>query len=281
MFVSCFYPARAFAPFVFRPARSPKRPAFASAVRMVNRIHRRAADSGPHAHAPRPPGFSNDDKVVFFVGNLPDGGPCIVFYFSDFSRRKLQRRVSAIMRDDFRKRAGRPYQSRLALGGKRNIINQGARRKLPQRQAVAGQNRGFCGRQNFPPRADVSRQNHVSFFSVFIRHQADESCAVGIIFNRLNSARDVLFIKFKVNDSQKPLRSAALVASGNATETVPADIALSAEYQGFFGILARQKLPVIYSGHLSSSRASWRESFYHKIKIPLFCPRPLMSLRLF
>jgi len=70
--LSGFFAQRRFPPRGLRMLEADALAAFTSAMRMINRVHRRTADGWPDAFMPVSPGLSDSFRAVFKIAHLPD-----------------------------------------------------------------------------------------------------------------------------------------------------------------------------------------------------------------
>src|SRR5262249_54361153 len=81
--------------------------ALAAAVRVVDRVHRRAADCGALAEPAATAGLPAGDIAVVDVAHLPDGGAAGKQHPSHLTRGQAERRVAGVLGDELDAGAGR------------------------------------------------------------------------------------------------------------------------------------------------------------------------------
>src|SRR5437868_3027233 len=81
--------------------------ALAAAVRVVDRVHRRAAHGGALALPAAAAGLAARDVLVVDVADLSDGGPARERDAAHLARRKAEHRMRAVLRDELHARARR------------------------------------------------------------------------------------------------------------------------------------------------------------------------------
>src|SRR5256885_6905700 len=80
--------------------------AFATAVRMIDRIHRHAAHRRADAAPAHASGLADRLERMLFVADLADGRATVDVHFANLTRAQPQLRVAAFAREQLRGRAG-------------------------------------------------------------------------------------------------------------------------------------------------------------------------------
>src|SRR6202008_4164124 len=109
--------------------------------RMVDRVHRRAADGRLDAAPTLRTGFTQLLEVVLDVADFADRGAAIGRHLAHFAGAKTQRRVTAVAGDQLRTGASGASQLRTLARLHLDAMHRGADRHVAQRQAVAGLDR--------------------------------------------------------------------------------------------------------------------------------------------
>src|SRR5881275_257831 len=112
--------------------------ALAAAVRVVNRVHRDAADVGPDAVPARAPGLAVRDVLVLDVADLADGRVADDGDAPNLARRHAHLRVVAFFRDQLREAARRAHQLSALARPEFDVVNLRAERDVADGQSVAG-----------------------------------------------------------------------------------------------------------------------------------------------
>src|SRR5690348_13263259 len=102
--------------------------AFTAAERMVDRVHRHAADVRTLTEPAAAAGLADRDVLVIEVADLADRGEALHVDLADLARRHLDRRVLAFLGDQLHRRSGAardlPALARLQL----DVVQQRAER---------------------------------------------------------------------------------------------------------------------------------------------------------
>ena len=104
---------------------------------MVNRVHSGAANRRTYTHPARPPGFADDDEIIFFVADRADRSVAEVGDFTNLGGGKLHLRVAGIMRDHLGEVARRANENRAGAGRKFYVVYKRTDRNFAERHSVA------------------------------------------------------------------------------------------------------------------------------------------------
>ena len=85
--------------------------AFATAVRVVDRVHGQTADGGADAQPAALARLADADDVVLDVAQLPDGGPALEQHLADLARGQPDLRVVALLGHQLARRCRRSESS--------------------------------------------------------------------------------------------------------------------------------------------------------------------------
>src|SRR5262249_242195 len=109
----------------------------AAAVRVVDRVHRDAADDRPPPFPAHAAGFAPVDVGLLGVAHLSNGCPAAHIDATNLAPGHAQRRVAPLLAEKPEARAGRTGQLRAAAGPQLDGVDQRARGDVAQRQVVA------------------------------------------------------------------------------------------------------------------------------------------------
>jgi hypothetical protein len=84
-----------------------------------------------------------------------------------------------------------------------------------QGQGVSWLDRSKLRRHNGGPRNQSLGGNYIAFVAILIVNQGNTGVSVGVVFYRLHTASDILFIPLKVDLAQKSLVAPTLVPDGH------------------------------------------------------------------
>src|SRR5437764_13265373 len=97
--------------------------ALAAAVRVVNRVHRHAADVGPDAVPARAPGLAVRDVLVLDVADLTDGRVADDGHAPNPPRRHTHLSVVSLLRNQLREAASRAHQLSALARPEFDVVN--------------------------------------------------------------------------------------------------------------------------------------------------------------
>src|SRR5436190_18491786 len=126
--------------------------ALAAAVRMVDRVHGGAADGRALAAPAATAGLAAGDVLMVDIADLADGRPARQRNAAHLTRGQAQDAVALILRDQLDAGARRASHLAALAGLQLDVVDEGARRDVRQRQGVAGLDVG--ARARLDDRAD-------------------------------------------------------------------------------------------------------------------------------
>jgi hypothetical protein len=115
----------------------------AAAVRVVDGVHRGAADGGTDAHVARAAGVAQDDVFVIGVPHPADGGAAADGDLPDFAGRHSQSGVGSFLGHQLGSRSGGTNHLGSAAGPHFNVVDHGTDGHFQKGQAVTGVNFGL------------------------------------------------------------------------------------------------------------------------------------------
>src|SRR5262249_28028685 len=113
------------------------RRALAAAVRVVDRVHRRAARLRAHAHVALAARLADLDVLVIGVADHTDGRAALGADHAHLARRQAQRRHIAVLGHQLRRGSGGARHLAAPAGLQLDVVHDGADRQAGERQAVA------------------------------------------------------------------------------------------------------------------------------------------------
>src|SRR6266516_1406304 len=114
--------------------------AFAAAERMIDRIHRHAADTRAAAEPARLPGLADGQQLVLGIADFADRGEALAPHHPHLRRAEAQRDVVALFGHDLGARSRAAAQLAAARDLQLDVVYRRAQRNLEQRHRVAGAN---------------------------------------------------------------------------------------------------------------------------------------------
>src|SRR5581483_8782312 len=111
--------------------------ALAAAVRMVDRVHRRAANGGTLPEPAAATGFAARDVAVVDVADLTDRRAAREQHSPHLARREAERRVARVLRDELDAGAGRARHLAALARLQLDVVDERARRNVLERKRIA------------------------------------------------------------------------------------------------------------------------------------------------
>src|SRR6478672_6596720 len=102
--------------------------AFTTAERVVDRVHRDAADVRTLAEPAAAPGLADRDVLVIEIADLADRGEALHVDLADLARRHLDRRVVAFLGDQLHRRSGAARDLSALARSQLDVVEQRAER---------------------------------------------------------------------------------------------------------------------------------------------------------
>src|SRR5262245_48742480 len=122
------------------------RATLATAVRMVDRVHRGTANGRTHAAPARRTGLAELLEVVLRVADLANRRAALGRDLAHFAGAKTQRRVAAFARDELRGGAGRTRELRALARLHLDAVHRRPDRDVAKRQRIARLDRRIAAR---------------------------------------------------------------------------------------------------------------------------------------
>ena len=242
--------------------------ALSTAVRVVDRIHRHAADRRPDPPPTSGTGFAEHDVLVVEIAYLPDR--CVAFLAHDphLTRRKLQLDVIALLGHDLRIRASGSNNLPALTVDHLDIVNGRSQRNALQRQRVAGLDiRLRTGFQLIAHLQPMRRQD-VPFLTISVVQQGNTRGAVRIILDRRHLRRDIELVPFEIDLPVRTLVPATLVPDGHSAFVVPAARPLKRLEERLLGTLFRE--PRIIGDRAISQRRCYMIELLNRHRVSSF-----------
>jgi len=107
--------------------------AFATAMRMVDRIHHNSANCRPFTHVPRSSCFSDSYVLMIEIAHLADGRNALDIHQSRLTRRQLDLRIAALFRNQLRCGSGASRHLCTLPGTKLDVVNGRSKGNVLQR----------------------------------------------------------------------------------------------------------------------------------------------------
>src|SRR3569832_133833 len=162
--------------------------AFAAAVRMVDRVHRRAAHRRADAAPALRAGRAERTQIVLIVADLADYCAAFRGDLAGLARAESQRRVRTFFRHELHAGAGAARELGAAARHHLGAVDRGADGDVAQRQAVAGLDRRIARADQLRTGLDAFGRDNITAFAIGVYQQCDMGAAVRIVFQTLDHA---------------------------------------------------------------------------------------------
>src|SRR5690606_23221750 len=190
--------------------------ALATAVRVVHRVHRDAADGRAHALPAVAAGLAPVDVRLLGVADLADRGAAARVDVADLTGGQAQLRVRAVLRHEADARAGRAGQLGATAGAQLDRVHHGAGGDVAQRQVVARLDVGRRTGLDDVALLQLLGREDVALLAVEVVQQRDARGAVRVVLDVRDPGVDaVLVVALEVDDAVLALVPAADVARGD------------------------------------------------------------------
>src|SRR5579859_3608021 len=210
--------------------------ALTTAVRVVDRVHRDAADGRALALPPHAAGLAPVDVALLGVADLADGRAAARVDVADLAGGHAQLRVGAVLGDELHAGAGRAGDLRAAAGPQLDGVDDRAGRDVAQRQVVARLDVGVGARLDPVALLQLGRRDDVALRAVGEVQQRDARGAVRVVLDVRDLRRHaVLVVPTEVDDAVGALVTAALVADRHSALRVAAALRVQRPDQGLLG----------------------------------------------
>src|SRR5690606_7394845 len=195
-------------------------PALTTAQRMVDRVHRDAADLRPTAAPAHRAGLADRPQLVVAVADLADRRVALLAYHPHFRRRHAQRHVVAFLRDDLRARTRRAHDLTALAGLQLDVVHHRAQRNLAQRNAVAGADVRARPRDHAITLLQIARVQDVALLAIVVLDQRDVRRAVRVVLDVDDRAADAVLVALEVDATVHALRAAPTTPRRDAAVVV-------------------------------------------------------------
>src|SRR4029453_2347877 len=229
--------------------------AFATAERVVDRVHGPPAHGRALALPPQPAGLAPADVGLLGVADLADRRPAPDVDVADLTGRHPQLGVRALLGHQLHARAGRPGDLGSATGTQFDRVHHGADRDVTQRQAVARLD--VRARPVLDPVAlpEQVRREDVALLAVRVVQQCDACGPVRVVLDVRDLGRNaVLVVPAEVDQPVRALVPAALVAAGHPAVVVPATPTVQRAHQRLLRLRPRDLHEVGHAGAPAARR---------------------------
>src|ERR1700733_11459434 len=229
--------------------------ALATAVRMVNGIHRDAAHMTALTQPSRAPGLANRNIFVIEITDLADSRAAIGLHHPLLARRQLEQRHLTFFRHQLRLHACAARQLGASAGLHLDCMHNGAERDVLEHQRVAGLDVGVLARFYFGADFQTVRREDVSLHAVGVMQQRDISRAIRIVFECGDDGRNPVAVALEINQAQTALMPTAAMTRGHASAIIASASSLDRNQQALLGLLLGELREVRYLHEALPGRA--------------------------
>src|SRR5579862_2778396 len=211
--------------------------ALATAMRMVDRVHRDSAHVTALAEPSRAPGLADRNIFMIEIADLADGRAAIRLYHPLFARRQLEQRHLALFGHQLRlhTRAARELRTGARLHLDR--VHDGAERDVFQHQGVARLDVGILARLDLGANFETVRREDVSLHAVGVVQQRDIGGTIRIVLERGDDRGNPVAIALEIDQAKAALMPAAAMTRGHPSAIIASASALDRYQQTFFRLL--------------------------------------------
>src|SRR5439155_17869875 len=185
--------------------------AFAAAERVIDRVHRYAADPRAAAQPARLARLPDRQQLVLRIPHFADRGEALAAHHAHLRRAQAQRDVIAFFRDDLGAGAGAAAQLPAAADLQLDVVHRRAQRDLEQRHRVPDANVGAGSGDDIVPDAQPFGREDVALLAVTVVQQRDARGPVRVVLDARDPRRNRELVAPEIDAPVLPLVSAALI----------------------------------------------------------------------
>src|SRR5690348_3586819 len=202
------------------------RAALAATMRVIHRIHHRAAHVRAAAEMPRAPRLADADILMIEIAHLANRRDAVEMNAALLARRQADDGVIAFLRHQLRRGSRAADDLPAAALMQFDIVDDSAGWDTADRQRIAHADVRL--RAAHHPVADLQavRREDVAFLAVHVMQQRDARRAVGVILNREDLRRNAELVALEINDTIALLHPAATMPGRDMTLIVAARAAV-------------------------------------------------------
>src|SRR5438132_4537477 len=173
---------------------------FATAVRMVDRVHRHTSYGWPMTQPSIASCLADDDVLLIRIRDRADRRPAFGAYHPQFSGRQTQQCVALVAADELGVSSRRAGDLATLARFHLDIVNDRAERHAAHRHRVSGLDiYPLAGRDRIPRPQPLRRQD-VGKFAILVTDQRNKRGSVRIVFQTLDSRRHINLHALEVDD---------------------------------------------------------------------------------
>src|SRR5512137_813734 len=188
----------------------------ATAVRVIDRVHRNAAHRRTHAAPAHRARLADLAQVVLLVADFADGGAAIDQNAADLAGTQPELRVAALACQQLDGRARRPRELRALARQHLDAVDRRAHGNVAQGQRVAHADRRLVPAHQLRADRQALGRDDVAALAVGVAQQRDVRRPVRVVLQALDLGGDAVLVALEVDDAIGLLVAAALVPHRDA-----------------------------------------------------------------
>ena len=221
-------------------------------MRMVIRVHYNAAGSRTNAEPAVSSCFTQGNVFMVIIANHTDGSAAADMYLAQFAGRQTEQCIISFFSHELSACTGRTNHLAAFADFQFYVVNDGTKRNIGERQAVAYFNIGFRTAGNNVANLESLRSQDVTFFTVCILEQSDAAGTVRIVFDSSYFSRNIILVSLEIDDSVLTFMTAALMANCHFAGAIATAMIMNRSQKGFFRFVCCDFIKS-GNGHLTAS----------------------------
>ena len=212
--------------------------AFATTVRVVDRVHNRTTDGRADALPAVTASLADLDVGMLGVADFANSRAAGEQHAAHLRRGHAQNGVLAFLTHELdRSTSGASQRSTLA-GLQLNCMDEGTNRDVSQSKRVAGLNVGLRARHNHVADLQAFRVKDVALLAINVMEKSDTGGTVRVVLDGSDLGGDAVLVALEVDDTVTTLHAAALMTGGDATLVVATGLLRQRRKQRLLGLRA-------------------------------------------
>ena len=196
--------------------------AFTTTMRVVDRVHRHAANGRANTTPARSTGFTQRTQAVLGVRDFAQGRTALSQDFTHFTGAQTQGYVRTFTRDQLGGSASGASDLSAFTRLQLDTMNSATHRDVAQRHAVACLDRRTDTGDQLVTCSNALGGDDVATLAVCILQQSDVCSAVRIVFDAFNDGRDAILVATEVDQTVVLLVTTTDMTGGDTTVVVTA-----------------------------------------------------------
>ena len=195
-------------------------PALTTTMRVVDRVHRRAAVMRLAAQPAIATGLADLLVLVVGVGHRTDRRHAFGAHHAQLAGHQLDLRIATVLADQLREGAGRTGQLAAGADLELDVMDDRAHGNGRERHRIARLDVDARAGDHRIANLQALRRQNVGQLAIGILDQRDEGGAVRVVFQTLDGRGDIVFATLEVDQTVSLLVSTAAEPAGDAAVIV-------------------------------------------------------------